>query len=178
MAQLTQCSTDLAASLTLERKAWAALQAHANNAHLAAVMGPSLRNNTRPSGGWKLDEGIHQDTKLRQLLAKVKPSVRSQLESAIADHLRWNLQQVEDGITADISAVAPTFDLADDDAVSREGNGPRTDHSTAVADTDLRMVDLDKVAAAQSGKNPLHSSRIAVQTAHTEQTAAARHDEL
>ena len=37
MAHLTQCSTDLAASLTLERKAWAALQAHANNAHLAAL---------------------------------------------------------------------------------------------------------------------------------------------
>ena len=57
---ISTAMTDLSAALTDERKAWAALREHAANAHLAAVMGPSLTCNTHP-GDWQVEDIINGD---------------------------------------------------------------------------------------------------------------------
>ena len=149
---ISTAMTDLSAALTDERKARAALREHAANAHLAAVMGPSLTRNTRP-GDWQVEDVIDNDA---QLTAEINKAYRAApgLRQAIEANLSWLLQEVDKGLCTDIKVHTPAFDPnLTDPSETREAMEARKAHEDCVAAIE------EKLKAAREETEALLSSR-------------------
>ena len=103
-------------------------------AHFAAVMGNSLTRNCREQG-WIVEDALHADVSLVNAMHHYAGDSPA-LYSAIADHIRWILTAIENGIAADIRAVDPLFDPADDSAQQQALADADRDHARAQAEED------------------------------------------
>ena len=65
---LSTTLSDLDSAITAEHNAWAAFAGYAENAHLAAVMGPSLLRNVRPGSEWDIASSMSADQALQREL--------------------------------------------------------------------------------------------------------------
>ena len=98
---LSSTLSDLSSAITDEHSAWAAWRDHAQNAHLAAVMGPSLIRNLRPSSEWDIASAMTADQALQRELLLAQAAAPG-LQVAIEEHIKWTVQGIEDGIVDDI----------------------------------------------------------------------------
>ena len=87
---LSTTLSDLDSAITAEHNAWAAFAGYAENAHLAAVMGPSLLRHLRPSSEWDIASAMSTDQALQRelLLAQVHAPG---LQIAVEEHIRWTV---------------------------------------------------------------------------------------
>ena len=97
---LAESLSDTLASLQTARSglsnAWALRMSASQKAHFAAVMGNSLTRNCREQG-WIVEDALRDDASLVSAMhhyAGESPA----LYSAIADHIRWILTAIENGI--------------------------------------------------------------------------------
>ena len=149
---LSTTLSDLDSAITAEHNAWAAFAGYAQNAHLAAVMGPSLLRHLRPSSEWDIASAMSTDQALQRelLLAQVHAPG---LQVAIEEHIRWTVQEIEDGIVDDIRNHNPAFVITANPTETREARAARTAHGAAAALTPTRL------AAVRTEANALVSAR-------------------
>ena len=170
---LSSTLADLESAIADEGNAWAASQGHAQNAHLAAVMGPSLIRNLRPSSEWSVSDSVAANQDLSREIWNAY-AVSPHLQDAIEEHIAGMLRDIESGIADDIRAVDSTFYPTLNPVESREAMVARTDH------TDKRDAITQKVTAVREegealissrGVSGVSKSRQTVIDTHTEQTA-------
>ena len=74
-------------------------------AHFAAVMGNSLTRNCREQG-WSVEDALRDDDTMTAAM-RTYAIDEDPLYSAMAEHVRWILMKIEQGIVADIRATGP-----------------------------------------------------------------------
>ena len=138
--QLSESLIDTLASLQSARSglsdAWALRMSAFHKAHFAAVMGNSLTRNCREQG-WIVEEALRADVNLVSAVQHYTGDAGADvIYSVIADHIRWILEQIEKEITADISAVIPSFDPATDSPQQSEHTDAQREYARAQAEED------------------------------------------
>ena len=81
-------------------------------AHFAAVMGNSLTRNCRELG-WSVEDALRDDDTMTAAM-RTYAIDEDPLYSAMAEHVRWILMKIEQGIVADIRATDPDFEVSSD----------------------------------------------------------------
>ena len=113
---LSETLSDDLASLHKARaalsNAWALRMSASLKAHFAAVMGNSLTRNCREQG-WSVEEALRDDGTMTAAM-RTYAIDEDPLYSAMAEHVRWILMKIEEGIVADIRATDPDFDVSSD----------------------------------------------------------------
>ena len=107
----TQSQTRLQTSVTELNVATAHWRRNAANAHLAAVMGPSLRRHCRQSSSYSVRDSILADRVVMSSLSSLSQSGQEIALLAIEGHVVWTLDTIESSIAKDIKDVRPDFDL-------------------------------------------------------------------
>ena len=107
----TQSHTRLQTSVTELNVATAHWRRNVANAHLAAVMGPSLRRHCRQSSSYSVRESILTDRVVMSSLSTFSQCDQEIALLAIEGHVTWTLDTIESSIAKDINDVNPNFDL-------------------------------------------------------------------
>ena len=107
----TQSQTRLQNSVTELNVATAHWRRNAANAHLAAVMGPSLRRHCRQSSSYSVRDSILADRVVISSLSTLDQSEQEIALLAIEGHVTWTLDTIESSITKDIKGINPDFDI-------------------------------------------------------------------
>ena len=107
----TQSQTRLHKSVTELDTATALWRRNAANAHLAAVMGPSLRRHCRQSSSYSVRDSILADRVVMSSLSTLSQSEQEIALLAIEGHVTWTLDTIESSITEDIKGVNPGFGI-------------------------------------------------------------------
>ena len=107
----TQSQTRLHNSVTELNVATALWRRNAANAHLAAVMGPSLRRHCRQSSSYSVRDSILADRVVMSSLSTLSQSEQEIALLAIEGHVTWTLDTIESSITVDIKDANPGFGI-------------------------------------------------------------------
>ena len=107
----TQSQTRLHKSVTELDTATALWRRNAANAHLAAVMGPSLRRHCRQSSSYSVRDSILADRVVMSSLSTLSQSEQEIALLAIEGHVTWTLDTIESSITVDIKDANPGFGI-------------------------------------------------------------------
>ena len=161
----TQSQTRLHNSVTELDTATAHWRRNAENAHLAAVMGPSLRRHCRQSSSYSVRDSILADRVVMSSLSSLSQSGQEIALLAIEGHVTWTLDTIESSIAKDINAVNPNFDLDTHvDVYDREIRDIEAETQETIKSLESMLKDLadatEELASTQGSGMSVHRQTI------------------
>ena len=127
----------LQSAYAAQSAAWAHRVKSAENARLAAVMGPCMTRHCRESSEWTARDGIRSELVLSGAIqASSDPDT---LRDAIQGHVQWLMQEIESGMSRDLSLTLPYFDPTDDTTQADAWAQAQANHSQEVQEIEEEL---------------------------------------